>query len=224
MLLVLKIGWQTATTQRLSAALTQALAGKEFRSLETPEEFLLWCQKPAMDRPEKALLFALPLTATGLNNTYGQWLSALLAHPHCLEGCVGGVLIDGDTELFTKKRARELIFLANSAGCCFPGKPLVEATGSLANFKILAEIQGLNNLGAYHKSVSALVEKLLDFRLPTSVGRHILVLHASIRQTSNTLLLWNLIKEHIAKDTTIEEISLRNGEKSILIDKVKLME
>lgn len=51
-----------------------------------------------------------------------------------LDGWTGGIIVDADSELFTKSAARELTFTANFAGCTFVGRPLVEGTSSLAEF------------------------------------------------------------------------------------------
>lgn len=45
------------------------------------------------------------------------------------------ILIHSSSELYTKDSAQNLIFLVNNMGGSFLGKPLVEATISLDNFK-----------------------------------------------------------------------------------------
>lgn len=215
MLLILKVGWKKCeVAERIASVLGDALLGEEYKVIESPEAFAHWCSLPQGKRQGTRLLFALPLPLVGVNTEYSEWLNIILTYPNCMSGCVGGILIDGCNELFTKKRARELIFLANQAGCAFPGKPLVEATGSLSNFKILAQINGLDNLQAYKKSVKDLIQKLKDFSIMPVPRKepHILVLHASIRQTSNTLLLWNMVSDHLKDKAVVEELSLRNGE------------
>lgn len=216
MLLVLKIGWQECEqTQRINTVLTQALANHEHTILETPEAFAQWCAQPAALREGTALLFALPLPNQGVNIAFSSWLNVLITHRNCLDNCKGSVLIDGCSEFFTKKLARELLLVANLAGCTFPGKPLVEATGSLSNFDILAQINSLDNFAAYKKCVADLVNKLVAFKLnpPAPLSKqNLLVIHASIRQTSNTLLLWRMVSHHLSERANIEEVSLRNGQ------------
>ena len=80
-----------------------------------------------------------------------------------LEGSIAGIIVDGESELFTKSIAREFAFTANQAGCTFPGRPLVEATGSLQNFNVQAKILETDNMGAYEKSARVLVEQILSF-------------------------------------------------------------
>lgn len=94
-----------------------------------------------------------------------------------------------------------------------PGKPLVEATGSLYNFNTQAKIQGLSNEEAYAVSAGHLVNKLLSFVRPSGSGKvkDIVVIHASSRRTSNTLLLWEMVRCHLQGKAKVTEISLRNG-------------
>jgi hypothetical protein len=39
-----------------------------------------------------------------------------------MEGSVGALIVDGQSELYTKSAARELAFAANRAGCAFIGR------------------------------------------------------------------------------------------------------
>ena len=52
------------------------------------------------------------------------------------------VRVLSDVEPRTKDVARDMVFAANQAGCGFLGRPLVEATGSLRNFRTQAQIGG----------------------------------------------------------------------------------
>ena len=79
----------------------------------------------------RRLLFAVCLSEAGINLEYYRMLEYFRKVPDCLAGACAGVIVDGSGELFTKSLARRLVFSANMAGCTFPGKPLVEATGSL---------------------------------------------------------------------------------------------
>lgn len=72
-------------------------------------------------------------------------LSRLRREPDLLEGCTAALIVDGPGELYTKSTAGELALAADMAGCALIGRPLVEGTGSLANFRIQAK-----NLGTDH--------------------------------------------------------------------------
>lgn len=139
-----------------------------------------------------------------------------------LEGSTGGVIIDGQTDLYTKDMGRRIIFAANMAGCSFPGKPLVEATSTLMNFKVLAKLWDTDLEGAYFKSCLLLAEKVLSFseeRKERQDSRregklNILVIHASSHKTSNSLSLWKKVSSHLKEQAEIEEVSIRNGQVS----------
>lgn len=158
------------------------------------------------------VLFAICLSEAGVNMEYYRLLEYFREHPDCLSGAVGGIIVDGSSELFTKALARRIAFSANMAGCTFPGKPLVEATGSLSNFNVLANVRGVAPYEVYRQQVKELAHKVLRFsREKSGRGGHVLALHASSRSTSNSLLLWEKVKSHLSPDVSVREISLRNG-------------
>lgn len=162
--------------------------------------------------PGKKVIFAICLSEAGVNLEYYRLLEAFRLHPHCLDRSVGGIIVDGSSEMYTKALARRMAFSANSAGCTFPGKPLVEATGSLSNFNVLGKINHLSNQETYSLQVENLIRKVLNFRQPeNSRPMHIAAIHASSRKTSNTMLLWDMIRRQLPEETDIREISLRNG-------------
>ena len=115
-----------------------------------------------------------------------------------------------DVEPRTKDVARDMVFAANQAGCGFIGRPLVEATGSLRNFRTQAQIGGTDEVTAFHAAVAELLSRLDGWEKPAPV-RHVLALHASQRATSNTLALWELVKAGLPSDLGVQEICLRNG-------------
>lgn len=158
------------------------------------------------------VLFAVCLNDAGINMEYYRLLEGFRKHPGCLEGAIGGIIVDGSSELYTKALARRLAFSANSAGCTFPGKPLVEATGSLGNFHVLSEVRGIEPVEVYRQQTEILVRRLLAFGLPdTSERLKVLAIHASQRRTSNTMLLWDKVRRGIEHRADITEISLRDG-------------
>ncbi|MBQ6582492.1 MAG: NAD(P)H-dependent oxidoreductase [Mogibacterium sp.] len=163
------------------------------------------------------VLFAICLSEAGVNMEYYRLLEGFRQYPDCLEGAVGGIIVDGSSELYTKALARRLAFSANLAGCTFPGKPLVEATGSLGNFHVLSGIRGVEPYEVYRQQVEELARKVLDFRWPETAETgedklRVLVIHASSRLTSNSLLLWDKVRRNLADRAEIHEISLRNGD------------
>ncbi len=201
----------SASAARLDGVLKRVLPPGEYVEITGPEGLLTIKDKLR----GQVCIFTVSLGPGGMNEEYRRLIAALYTSPQLLEGVCGGIVIDGPDELFTKKIGRELLFIANRAGCLFPGKPLVEATGSLRNFNVQARLLQSSPAEAYKTAVEQLVGKAVALtRKPREKfdKQHLLVLHASSRATSNTLLLWKIVRSHLSRRTEIEEISLRNGE------------
>ena len=238
-------------SERLHKVLKEALSGVKCVILTTAEEtgkYFLEAGPPAgRFRP---VLFVIALGRDGVNLEYMRLLRLLREERSLLTGCAGGVITDGESDLYTKAVSRELVFTANRAGCAFVGRPLVEGTRTLSNFSVVAQILSTDEETAYRRSAAELVKEILSFsRRGGAAGSHflgsggsvhtgaaeaaradgssaaaekerpkkpprrkLLVLHASIRKTSNTLAIWNRTEEYL-KDAPLEirTISLQNG-------------
>lgn len=158
----------------------------------------------------RKLLFAVALDGAGCNLEYYKMLSVLRRDGGVLEGCTAGVVVTGVGELYTKDVARDLVLAANLAGCAFLGRPLVEATGSLRNFRVQAEINGTDEATAFRLALEELAERLSAWEGPPTV-KNVLALHASARATSNTLALWELVKAGFPEEVSVREVCLQNG-------------
>ncbi len=156
------------------------------------------------------LVFAIALDEGGCSTEYYRLLSALRRGGGLLEGCTAGLVVTGQGELYTKDVARDLVLAANLAGCAFLGRPLVEATGSLRNFRVQAQINDTDEPTAFRMAAAELLERLVDWSGPPEV-RKVLALHASMRATSNTLALWELVKAGLPEDVAVQELCLQNG-------------
>ena len=161
----------------------------------------------------RKLIFAIALNEGGENVEYYKILGILRRDPDKLEGCVAGLIIDGKGPLYTKSVARHLGLAVNNSGSTILGKGLVEATGNLDNFHILAETAHISCQEAYKKAVSILIGKLHCYQRPAKRRKKLLVLHSSERTTSNSLMLWDYVKGLLPPDKyEITEISLRDGQ------------
>ena len=156
------------------------------------------------------LLFAVPLGRNGINRGYYEVLAWLRSGTKVLDGATAGMLIDADSELYTKASARELCVAASQAGCAFVGRPLVEGTGSLDNYAVQAANLHTDKLGAYKESARILADQVLHTQWSGKEKPHLLVLHASNHKTSNTLAIWQRVKEQL-DGIEIQELNLRNG-------------
>lgn len=193
-------GW---ADQRLNGVLRHALAGQEVRVLRRAEEL--------SGLQGQMLLFALPLGDAGVNLEYVRMLTRLRQEPGLLAGCTAGLIVDGAQELYTKSAAAELALAANRAGCALVGRPLVEGTGSLANFAVQAKNLGATLIGAYRAAARELVERLMNEVFPRRERPNILALHASSHHTSNTMDLWAGVRQQLEDRCRVHEIGLRNG-------------
>ncbi len=159
----------------------------------------------------KKLLFIISLDDQGLNLEYYRFLSIIRANPNFFKDCLGALIIDGQSELYTKSIGRELVLAANQAGCAFIGRPLVEATLSLNNFEVQAEFSGLSLFVSYQTAVNNLLKRLFIKQPPyCAVSSDLLVIHAASHAKSNTHALWSMVKGHL-DGLNIKEIGLRNG-------------
>ena len=198
---------------RLRKVLDFALDGVKNRYIRTAAELEQWFGTGGQAEklcPSRRLLFAVSLGETGINFEYYRILRWLRENSGVLRGWAGGVIVDGTSELYTKSVARELVFTANSAGCAFVGRPLVEGTESLDNFAIVAQNMETDHFTAYQKSSEILVKEILEFEPLKKEHPNLLVLHASSHKSSNTYALWNAVKEKLT-GFEITEIGLRNG-------------
>lgn len=191
---------------RMDTVLSEALSGVEADYLLTADDL------EKTDLRGRRLLFAVCLSEAGINLEYYRMLEYFRKAPGCLEGTCAAVLVDGSGELFTKSLARRLVFSANAAGCTFLGKPLVEATGSLKNFQVISKVLHTDLETAYRKQTRDLVQRLLAFEMPKPQAKRVLMVHASSRKTSNSLLLWEKVRSHFGKNVEVIEVSLRNGQ------------
>lgn len=185
--------------ERLDQVLQAALSGLPIEVIEDMDA--LW-EGEAADRGTerfagRRLLFAVPLGKNGVNRGYYEVLAWLRCGKRVLAGSVAGMIIDADSELFTKAAARELAVAANSAGCAFVGRPLVEGTGSLDNYIIQAANMNTDRFGAYKESARILAGQVLQFSWEGKKNPHLLVLHASNHKTSNTMEIWTKVRERL---------------------------
>jgi multimeric flavodoxin WrbA len=153
----------------------------------------------------------LSLDDSGMTAEQIALLRTLRSAPHLLDGCVAGLVVDGSTDLYTKSAARDLVFAANRAGCAFPGRPLVEATGNLNNFAVQAKNAACTLEEAYRLAVRSLAERVLAFDPPRHDRPKLLALHASSRRTSNTMALWDRVRADLPECFDVKEVGLRNG-------------
>jgi len=203
---------------RLKQVLSYGLKNRNYRIISKPEELSAvldeWkkIEKPRAEKGFLKLLFAVELDENGINTECTKWLGALRSEKLPLYGCVGGVVVDGKSELYTKNVGRDIVLSANLSGCSFPGRPFVEGTLSLCNFNVQAMNKNTDVLNAYCLEVEDLVERLSTFDVIKKEQPKLLVLHAGREAQSNTYSLWKFVKDKLVeKNIEVEEISIQNG-------------
>ncbi len=160
----------------------------------------------------RKILFVIELGDSGINIELCKMLEEVrLSDKTFMENSIGSILINSNTELYTRDVARNVILYCNLAGCTFPGRPISEAAGSLKNFITQRKLSPNLDLEAICLNDSrAVVEKLVNFQAKKIAAPKILVLHASNYKTSNTLSLWEKVKENL-DGCIINEIHIENG-------------
>lgn len=195
---------EAGKTARLKAILQYSLEGYSWDEITTVSEL------EHADLKGKRILFAISLGKSGINLTWYMMMKYFRLHQSSLEDAVGGVILDGNCEFYTKSAGRSMVFTTNRAGCTFPGRPLVEGTRTLHNYDIQAKNLHMDNLQAYMEAGRQLVENVVQYRKPQCEHPKLLVLHAGNRKISNSLQLWEMTEQHL-QDFEIRRISLRNG-------------
>lgn len=205
-------------TKRLEAVLHQALRDVPHRIVEDLSQVAL---------PSK-LLVALSLGEDGVSNSFTHLLSVLRKDTNMLKGCLAGMVVETENDLYGKNASIQLAFAMNTSGCALVGRPLVEATATIQNFpedttpreevdhSDLIEIDGSNPLAPYTNAVTLLARRIMGpgFRgkspltgrpdLPKMLG-----VHTAVEDESNAYDLWKELKHRISPFMTCSDLALR---------------
>lgn len=178
------------------------------------ENYQLIVIKTIEDLPDlknKKIIFAIELDECGFNVPLFEILLKLRIRGHdSLLGSRAVIMVQSPNELFTKNTAQRIILLSNQMGCRFPGHPVVEATYNLNNFITWRKIYNLPLIEIYQKQSRELVSKLMVENLKLIYSPKILVLHSSSFKTSNTLMLWGMVKDNLTVEN-LKELHVENG-------------
>ncbi|MBA1336140.1 MAG: hypothetical protein HPY66_2099 [Firmicutes bacterium] len=190
-------------SRRLMSMAEAATSCAAARIIETPSNL--------PDLKGKKILFAVELDDLGNSIPMLEAVACIARRGNTsLYGSTGAVLVHSSSELYTKSAAQNLIFLANTLGCRFPGNPLVEATASLSNLKTWQKKTSMSLEEICLELCVSLGSRLLDDNPITVKNPKILALHSSSHETSNTLMLWNMVKKHLCEHEIVE-LHVENG-------------
>jgi multimeric flavodoxin WrbA len=163
------------------------------------------------DLTNKRILLAVELDEAGYCIPIIEIISKLYEQGNnSLTGAKAVLLIYSPNDYNTKSTASDIIFQLNLLGCQFPGHPVVEAIGSLNNFKTWQKTLPLTLQEICLEQSEKLGERLMEFQPPKNKLPYILVLHSSRNDTSNTLALWNMVKAGL-ENCIVDELHVENG-------------
>ncbi len=165
-------------------------------------------------------LFIIELDIIGENDAANAYLrDQMTLYKQGLEtafsNAIGALIVVSSDECYTKSYAKKFIFTANQMGCAFIGHPLVERVKDYVNFKTWAKVIDKPLETIEKIQIVKLIERLSAYTFLDEDRMKILVLHAGHKGISNTLMLWDLIKERLmAKNNEtlqIDELHVEEG-------------
>ncbi len=150
------------------------------------------------DLSNKKILFSVQLNQAGFCPEMDAVLFSLWDKGHkSLAGSSAIVLIHCDSELFTKTYCQNLIYHANMMGCSFMGRPFVEAAGNLYNLAVAQKTIKKPLMDVCFALCENLAKRFKSYSPRLIENPRICVLHSSNFETSNTLMLWNMVAEYL---------------------------
>lgn len=160
---------------------------------------------------EEKILLAFSTDAIGSNERLMSFIKKIKENNIFFKKCYAGIIVNSDNDLYTKTLTQQVVFLLNQRGLSFIGQPMVEIIKGFENYITWQKLHEDKTLKHIAKlQIEKLAKRLYAFELKHKDSPKILALHASSYQTSNTLMLWNMIKEYLT-DYEIEEIEIEDG-------------
>ncbi len=190
----------------------------EFRNMvekavaEYPDRFITRSQDiPPLQN--KRILWAIELDECGFNINLDEMLQKIAQRgDEALKNAQGAVIIQSPVELWTKCTAYRIIFQTNLLGCYYMGHSVTEATRNLVNFITWQKHSRISLSEIYRRNISHLVRRLIQSDPVTILNPKILVLYSNPRKTSNTMMLWQIVKGYIPyRDEDLVEQHIENG-------------
>ncbi|HKL43347.1 MAG TPA: NAD(P)H-dependent oxidoreductase [Clostridia bacterium] len=165
----------------------------------------------ALSFEDERILLVFSTNVIGSNERLMNFIKKIKEKNKVFNKSYAGIIVNSENELYTKTLAQQVVFLLNQQGLSFIGQPMVEIIKDFKNYITWQKLHEDKTLKAIAKiQVVKLAERLYNFKLEQKKSPKILVLHASSYQTSNTLMLWNMIKEYL-DGYDINEIEIEDG-------------
>ena len=158
------------------------------------------------------IIFGIQIDDLGFDlETFEFFKSIYKKNPHFFYGSVGACLCNSPSENYTKSTSSFVIHMANMMGCRFIGQPLVESINNFKNFMTWQKNYDMTLEEICYLLCSKLGERLLSYSFKKIDTPSLVVIHSSIKETSNTLNLWNMVKLHLGNRCSIKEFKVENG-------------
>lgn len=160
----------------------------------------------------KKILWAVELNEYGVNLSLEKMMLAISQRgEESLKNSQGAIIIQSSVELWTKSTAHRIILRTNQLGCRYMGHPVVEATLDLVNFRTWQKQLNIPLSEIYRRNNRNLMDRLINNGKNILKKPRILVLYSNPSKTSNTMMLWQMVKKYISDKTGIEEKHVENG-------------
>jgi multimeric flavodoxin WrbA len=162
----------------------------------------------------KNILWAIELNEFGFNISMEEMLQAICKKGQgALKNSQGAIIVQSPLEFWTKYCANRIIFQTNQLGCRYMGHSAVEATKDLVNFLTWQKHLNQPLLEIYKKNSHNLVTRLMQSSKMSIKKPEVLILYSNPRKTSNTMMLWQMVKKHIPynDDWHLMERHVENG-------------
>lgn len=162
----------------------------------------------------KRILWAIELNEYGFNIVLEKMLQAISKRgPRALENAVAAIIIQSPVELWTKCTAYRVILQTNQLGCRYMGHPVTEAICNFSNFLTWQKKLKIPLADIYQKMAKDLVYRLMQDEINILSNAKILVLYSNPKKTSNTMMLWQMVKENFPEDRRIHLVEryIENG-------------
>jgi multimeric flavodoxin WrbA len=161
---------------------------------------------------EKKILWAVELNEYGFNLSLEEMLQSICQRGRdSLKNAHGAIIIQSPVELWTKCSANRIIFQTNQLGCRYMGHSVVEATKDLVNFMTWQKQINIPLTEIYQRNSRNLVSRLVKSNKIIIEKPSILVLYSNPRKTSNTMMLWQMVKKDIPSNRNLMEKHVENG-------------
>lgn len=164
----------------------------------------------------KKFVFALDLDSLGYDCDMISFLKKLNDYDITFKGSVCSLLIHSKGEFYTKRAAQDITFLVNNMGGAFIGHPLIEATNTLNNFLTWKKVYPDKSLKEICLSICEKQGlRLSKYKYTRKPNSKILILYSSPNIKSNTVALWNMVKDNLIEmreDIDITEVQIESGE------------